>query len=432
MFKKMSCVGIVLAAFAASLPLAQAEDTLYMPSLTYRTGPFAGSGIPFADGYADYFNMLNERDGGIGGAKIIVEECETGYNTQKGVACYEATKAKGALAYSPLSTGITLALIPKAPVDEIPIFSMGYGLSAAAIGEKFPWTFVYPATDWSQMSSILKYIDASGGVKRRKIGFIFIDNEYGREPLPLLENLSESMGFELAKYPIGSKNMQNQSAQWQNVRKDRPDWIVMWGWGAMTSTAIKEAAKNRYPLDRLIGNWWSGSHNDLKAVGKAGRGYLATNFSGIGQNYPALQDILTLVVDKGNSKVSSRDDVGNSLYNRGMFNAVVLAEAITVAQAKTGNAAITSADMRDGLENINLDEARLKELGLEGFTDSIKGNCFDHEGAGAVFIQQWNGENWEVVSDLIEPMTDTVRPLLDEAAKKHVSDIPGWSGQSCS
>jgi len=196
--KKIGCSAIAFAAMAVGMPVAQAEDTLFMPSLTYRTGPFAGGGIPFADGYADYFNMLNERDGGIGGAKIIVEECETAYNTQKGVECYEATKGKGALAYSPLSTGISLAIIPKAPVDEIPVFSMGYGLSAAAIGEKFPWTFVYPTTYWNQMSSILRYIESNGGIKDKKIGFIYLDVGYGKEPLPLLENLAGSMGFELA------------------------------------------------------------------------------------------------------------------------------------------------------------------------------------------------------------------------------------------
>jgi len=220
------------------------------------------------------------------------------------------------LVYNPLSTGITLALIPKAPVDQIPVFSMGYGLSAAAIGEKFPWTFVYPTTYWNQMSSILKYIDANGGVKDKKIGFIYLDVGYGKEPLPLLDNLSESMGFELAKYPVGGKEMQNQSAQWLNVRKDQPDWMIMWGWGAMNPTAVKEAAKIRYPLDRFIGNWWAGSHNDLNAVGESGKGYLAANFSGIGQDFPAVQDILTHVVEKGNSKVASPDDVGNVLYNR--------------------------------------------------------------------------------------------------------------------
>jgi len=232
--------GLAAAVAVASLaPVAQAEESMYMPSMSYRTGPFAGGGTPFADGYADYFNMLNERDGGINGVKIVVEECETGYNTQKGVECYEATKGKGALAYSPLSTGITLALIPKSPVDQIPVFSMGYGLSAAAEGDKFPWTFVYPTTYWNQMSSILKYIDSNGGIKGKKIGFIYLDVGYGKEPIPLLDSLSEQMGFEVAKFPVGGKEMQNQSAQWLNVRKERPDWMIMWGWGAMNPTAIK-------------------------------------------------------------------------------------------------------------------------------------------------------------------------------------------------
>lgn len=424
--------GIAAAIAMSSIAVvAQAEDTLYIPSLTYRTGPFAGGGTPFADGFADYLNMLNERDGGIGGAKIVVEECETAYNTQKGVECYEATKGNGALVYNPLSTGITLALIPKAAVDEIPVFSMGYGLSAAAIGEKFPWVFNYPTTYWNQLSSILKYIDSNGGIKDKKIGFIYLDVGYGKEPIPLLDELSGSMGFEVAKFPIGVKEMQNQSAQWLNVRKERPDWMVMWGWGAMNPTAVKEAAKIRYPLDRFIGNWWSGSHNDLRAVGTSGKGYLAANFSGVGADFPAIQDMITHVVDKGMSKVKSVDDVGNVLYNRGMFNAVVVAEAIRLAQAKTGKAAITSADMRDGLESVDLSQERLTELGLPDFTASVKGSCSDHEGAGAIFMQQWNGEDWERVTDLIEPMNDVVRPLLEEAAETYVSDKPEWKTAAC-
>ena len=69
---------------------------LVFPSLSYRTGPYAAGGIPFADGYADYFTLLNERDGGIGGEPIRVPECETAYNTEKGVECYESTKVQRA------------------------------------------------------------------------------------------------------------------------------------------------------------------------------------------------------------------------------------------------------------------------------------------------------------------------------------------------
>jgi len=129
--------------------------------------------------------------------------------------------------------------------------------------------------------------------------------------------------------------------------------------------------------------------------------------------------------------VASEDDVGNVLYNRGLFNAVILAEGIRVAQETSGKKIITGADMRDGLENIDLNEERLTELGLPGFTGAVKGSCADHEGSGAIFIQQWNGSDWEKISDLIEPMSDVVRPMLEEAAEAYVSDKPDWQSQTC-
>ena len=317
MLKKLITGALTAAvAITASINAAQAEDELFIPMLSYRTGPFAGGGIPFANGFHDYLEMLNARDGGIGGAKVVLEECETAYNAQKGVECYEATKGKGALVYNPLSTGITLQLIPKAPVDEIPVLSMGYGLSAAGVGETFPWTFTYPTSYWSQMSSILKYIDQNGGLKGKKIGFIYLDAGYGREPIPLLEQLAPEMGFELAMFPVAGKEMQAQSAQWLNVRKERPDWMIMWGWGAMNATAIKEAAKIRFPMDRFIGNWWSSAHADLVPVGETGKGYIGANFSGIGTDFPAIQDIIKHVVEAGNSQADP-STVGNVLYNAG-------------------------------------------------------------------------------------------------------------------
>ena len=429
---KKFVIGTAAAAILASAPIVtvSAEDTLYIPALTYRTGAFAGGGIPIANGFVDYFAMLNARDGGIGGARIIVEECETGYNAQKGVECYESTKGKGALVYNPYSTGITLQLIPKAPVDQIPVLSMGYGLSAAAVGTKFPWTFTYPTTYWSQMSSILKYIDSKDGLEGKKIGFIYLDVGYGKEPIPFLEMLAEERGYSVVKFPVGVKEMQNQSSQWLNVRKEKPDWIIMWGWGSMNPTAVKEAAKIRFPMDHFIGNWWSGAHADLDPVGEAGKGYLAANFSGIGTDFPAIQDILNHVVNKGLSQ-SDPEKVGDVLYNRAVFNAVLTAEAIVTAQRLTGKTVITGADMRLGLENIDLSQARLKELGLEDFTGPIKGSCADHEGGGGIFVQEWDGANWNRISEMISPMTEVVQPMLMAAAEKYVADKPDWATQSC-
>ena len=180
---------------------------------------------------------------------------------------------------------------------------MGYGLSAAAVGEKFPWIFNAPATYWSQASAVIKYIDQrpQGGIKGKKIGFIYLDAGYGREPIPLFEELAKKMGFELIKIPVGVKEMQNQSSHWLQVRKERPDYMVMWGWGAMNPTAIKEAAKIRYPMDKFIGVWWSGSEGDVVPAGDVAKGYKAMTFHGAGTDFPVLQDIKKYVIDKGKS-----------------------------------------------------------------------------------------------------------------------------------
>ena len=156
----------LLASVMACLWLTQeiiAAKGIYIPLFTYKTGPFAGSGIPAGNGMTDYLTMLNERDGGIGGIPLIVEECETGYNTKKGVECYERVKGKNPVVINPWSTGITLQLIPKSRVDKIPVHSMGYGLSAAAVGNVFPWVFNYPSTYWNQASAIIKYIGHQEG-----------------------------------------------------------------------------------------------------------------------------------------------------------------------------------------------------------------------------------------------------------------------------
>ena len=95
-FLKLKLVLLVMAAGSTlfSVPAAFAAEQFF-PLLVYRSGPYAPNGIPFANGFADYLNLVNSRDGGINGVKITYEECETGYATDRGVECYERLKGKG-------------------------------------------------------------------------------------------------------------------------------------------------------------------------------------------------------------------------------------------------------------------------------------------------------------------------------------------------
>src|SRR5262245_1853151 len=415
-------------------PEAQAQDTIYVPLFSYRTGPFAGSGIPIANGMHDYLAMLNERDGGIGGVKIAVEECETGYDTKRGVECYEQTKAKKPVITNPYSTGITLQLIPKASVDKIPVLSMAYGLSASAVGQEFPWVFNPPATYWDGLSMIFRYIGGKEGglekLKGKTVGYIFFDGGYGREPIPLLEQFAKDYGFNVKVYPVPPAEMQNQSGLWLNVRRDKPDWMIMWGWGAMNPTAVKEATKINYPMDRFVGIWWSGGEDDARGGGTDAKGYLTLNFNGVGASYPAIQDILKHVVDKGKSQ-SQKDKVGENLYNRGVYNSVLIAEAIRNAQKVSGKKVVTGEDVRRGLESMKISAARWKELGLPDFGAPIEAvSCADHNGHHSAYMQQWDGTKWVKVSDWIQPMKDKVRPLLEAAAKDYVTKNQPWPKRS--
>jgi branched-chain amino acid transport system substrate-binding protein len=427
-------LGLALTMIPALAAAAEAQDSIYVPLFTYRTGPFAGSGIPIANGMHDYLTMLNERDGGISGVKLNIEECETGYDTKKGVECYESVKAASPVMVNPWSTGTTLQLIPKASVDKIPILSMAYGLSASAVGNDFPWVFNPPATYWDGLSMIFKYIAGKEGglekLKGKTIGFVFFEGGYGREPIPLLEQFARDYGFTVKMYPVTVQEMQTQSAQWLGVRRDRPAWVIMWGWGAMNPTAVKEAARINYPMDHLISVWWGGGEDDARPAGPAAKGYIALNFTAVGTDFPAIRDILKYVVDKGLSQVASPDKVGEAHYNKGVFNSVLIAEAIRNAQKLTGRKLVTGEDVRRGLETLDIGPARWADLGLAGFGAPLKVSCSDHNGHQATYLQQWDGAKWVKVSDWVAPMTERVQPLLDAAARDYVSKDPAWPPRS--
>ncbi len=407
---------IMAGALAVMVGATPALADLVFPSLSYRTGPYAANGIPFADGYADYLTLVNERDGGIGGVKTQLLECETGYNTEKGVECYESTKGQGALIYQPLSTGITYQLIPKATADGIPVHSMGYGRTSAANGKVFEWIFNYPANYWDGASVIVNdIIKANGGdVKGKKIALVYHNSAYGKEPIRTLEELAKKHGYELSLLPVDHPG-QEQKSQWLQIRRDRPDYVLMWGWGVMNAVAIQEAVNIRFNMENFYGIWWSGSENDVIPAGAGANGYKAATFHGVGADYPVFADIKKHVVDTGKA-AGAGDQVGTVLYNRGMYAAMLAVEAARKAQEIAGKPDITAADMRNGMEALVIDQARMTELGLPGFGPEINVTCASHGGPGLGAIQQWDAaaKTWSLVSDFGPADRDVLDPLIAE------------------
>ena len=411
---------ISAAAALAAVVAAPAAAELVLADLSYRTGPYAAGGTPFSDGYRDYFTLLNERDGGIGGEQVRVIECETGYNTEKGVECYEATKGEGVLIYQPLSTGITYQLIPKVSVDGIPLHTMGYGRTSAKNGGIFEWVFNYPANYWDGASlAVTHLLDLNdSNLKGKSIALVYHNSAYGKEPIRTLEELSKKHGFDLTLIPVDHPG-QEQKSQWLQIRRERPDYVLMWGWGVMNQVAIQEAANIRFPMENFIGIWWSGSENDVRPAGASANGYKALTFHNLGSDYPVYRDIQKHVVGTGKA-AGAGNNLGTVLYSRGMYAAMLAAEAIKTAQKMHGTSAINSAQMRDGMEALEITEAKMESLGLPNFGPSFRVSCGNHGGNGFGAVSQWShskGE-FELITDYYQSDLSVVEPLIaaDSAA----------------
>ena len=420
----MKLKSLIVGAAAALTMVSPAIADLTFPNLTYRTGPYAVNGIPYADGYADYMALLNSRDGGIGGEKINYIECETQYNTEKGVECYENTKGEGSLVYQPMSTGITYQLIPKATADGIPLLTMGYGRTSAANGKVFSHIFNYPANYWVGASAVINHILSlnNGNIKGKKIALVYHNSAYGKEPIRTLQELEKKHGFKLSLLPVDHPG-QEQKSQWLQIRREKPDYVTMWGWGVMNPTAIQEAANIRFPMENFIGVWWSGSEGDVLPAGNGADGYKSLAMHNTGSDFPIYADLKKHVYDKGLAAGDGTSS-GQVLYNRGLYAAMLATEAARLAQKMSGKANISPADMRDAMEAFSINEAQMASLGLPNFAPSFSVSCENHGGPGLAAIQQWDAKakKWTMISDFIKTDAEVINALIAEDSAAYAAE----------
>ena len=419
----IASVGLSSAVFSTAAQ-AQAQDQFF-PVLVYRTGAYAANGNPWANGYVDYLKLINAQ-GGINGVKLTYEECEFGYATDRGVECYERLKGKNATLFQSLSTGVTFALTDKATVDKIPLITAGYGRSESQDGSVFTWNFPLLGSYWVGADVAIQHIGKQEGgldkLKGKKIALVYHDSPFGKEPIPLLQERAKMHGFELQLLPVAHPGVE-QTATWLQIRRDRPDHVLLWGWGVMNSTAIKEAQATGYPREKMLGIWWAGAEPDVKDVGAGAKGYSALTLQhGAEPNSKVVKDMLAMVHDKGQG-TGPKEEVGSVLYMRGLISAMLGVEGVRQAQERYGKGKVmTGEQVRWGLENLNLDQGKLDAMGFAGVMRPVQTSCTDHMGSSWVRVHTWDGSKWAFSSDWYQADDKVLRPMVLEAASKYAAE----------
>jgi branched-chain amino acid transport system substrate-binding protein len=422
--------GVLVAAVLVGLvgvTVVAAAGEQFLPVLAMREGALRFVGIPQADGYIAYLTLLNERDGGINGVKLVWEECETVYDVERGVECYERLKAKGptgAAVVVPTGTPLTYALLERATQDKIPLLTSGIGRSDTSDGRVFPYVFTVPSNYWSQNTAKIRFIGQRVGgmdqLKGLKIAHVYIDSDFGKETIPILDQQAARYGFAVQHLAVQPPGL-DQKETWRQVKAAQPDWVILRSAGVMTPTALKEAALVGVPRDKIVGNTPACSEQDVMPVGEMARGYLCATYHAAGTDFPLIQDILKYVYARGKG-LGPEHDVGTSHWVRGMLRALLTTEAIRTAMRQFGNQPLTGAQVQWGFEHLTVTPASLKELGAEGLIPPLTLSCRDHEGGGSVKFQQWDGKQWTVLTDWIATDQALVRPLVEASAAKYAQE----------
>lgn len=426
---KTTVAGMAIAASTLTALPAFAAGEVYIPIPSYRVGPYAAGGTGYFGGILDYYNLQNEK-GGVGGTKLTWSECETEYTVERGVECYRRMKdrGQGAIFFDPLSVGISTALIEAGRQDKIPIISINHGKTEAQDGEVFPFQFPLGNNTYDQYSILSKFMAhlVSGEpadtadrnvLKGKKLVTLYHGSPYGKEAHDYIDRLAEKYGFTHEKIEVAHPGNEQQ-AQWLQIRRSKPDFVNLVGWGIMNPVAMQTAVRTGFPVNRLIGNIWSSSDEDVIPAGDAADGYQAITGSPAGTESPILQTLIKEVYDKGKGNLEDKSRIGSAYHNLGVLAGMVHVEAMRTAQKRWGDGPVNAEQMRWGFENLKLDDARLAELEGTGLMPPMVTTCKDHVGGHTAKYQKWDAKKrqWSPVTDWITGDPELVLAVVEEKA----------------
>src|SRR5215469_3252640 len=374
-----------------------------------RTGPTQIVGVVICPAQSDYFNLINSK-GGLSGFTLRYNELDNEYKVPPAVEEYERQKGEGAVSMMIYGTPQTQALNQRLEADRIPGTSPGFGISAAADGMRFHYLFPIAATYWSQGAAAVKFVkDKLGGdLHGKKLAYVYYDNPAGHEPLPILEDLQKTEGFDLRTFAVPPPGVEMGAQVLDITQRYRPDFVIAHLFGRSPSVAIKEFKRAGFPLSKVAGLVWASAEADILAAGgwQVAEGYHTLQFAGAGDDYPVRQEIKAMYKSQGKEPPKEMDDT--VVYNRGLFVAALHAEAVRHALEATGGKKPSGEDVKKGFEEIH-------GFTLGGLVPPLKVTAEDHEGGGWVKVFQAKGGKFVAETDWFRAYPEVVAAAVKKA-----------------
>ncbi len=376
-----------------------------------RTGPTQIVGTVLCPGMHDYFSLANAQHL-LDGYTIDAPEIDNQYKVPPAVEAYERQKQEGAVIMAVYGTPQTHALNERLEKDKIPTTTPGFGIAASADGKKYPYLFPIAASYFSQGAAAIEFAkkQLGGSLKGKKIAYIYYDNPAGKEPLPVIEDLQKTEGFDLRTFAVPPPGVEMGAQILDITQRYHPDFVISHLFGRSPSVSIKEFKANGYPLSKVLGLVWASAEGDILAAGGWGiaQGYNTMQFAGAGDDYKVRQEIKAMYKKEGKAPPKEMDDT--VYYNRGVFQAAIQVKALQNALQLTHDKQPTGDDVKKGMEEI-------KNFTLGGLVPPLQITPTDHEGGGYVRIFRVKGNGFVPETDWFRAYRDVVMKAVQTAEK---------------
>ena len=141
---------------------------------------------------------------------------------------------------------------------------------------------------------------------------------------------------------------------------------------------------------------------------------------------PVMADVKKYVVDAGNSLLDKPEDMDTVFYQRGLLISMILVEGIRAAQNEFDTKVVTAEQLRWGLENLKIDDARIAELGMTGMVAPFSTSCADHTGHSGAWMLEWDGTKFVPASDMLTADQSVIKPLEAAKAAEYATANAPW------
>lgn len=204
---------------------AMAAGTVRIGGLFAVTGPASFLGEPEKKTLEMLVKDLNDK-GGINGVKLEAIIYDTGGDATKAVQL--ATKLikddKVSVIIGPSTTGESMAVIPVAEKEKIPLISCAAGIKITDPVRR--WVFKTPANDHIAAEKILNHMAKQ---KQKTIALLTVTDGFGSSGREQIKALATQKGFKIVADEVYGPKDTDMTAQLTKIRGIKPDAIICWG-----------------------------------------------------------------------------------------------------------------------------------------------------------------------------------------------------------